>query len=85
SLGIDEHKEPITIYPNPTTNRAVYITNTDGTERIEIYDVSGRKIDTLNKVHDHTSRRTIIKFSNTSSGLYVLRVNETSKLIVVND
>ncbi|WP_299522612.1 FG-GAP-like repeat-containing protein [Winogradskyella sp.] len=82
SLSIDEHKQPMTLYPNPTTHREIYITNTNGAENIEVFDISGRKIDLANRTHNGSITR--LEFGNTASGLYVLKIDNTSKMIAVN-
>ncbi|WP_369996560.1 FG-GAP-like repeat-containing protein [Winogradskyella sp.] len=85
-LGIDEFDKPITVYPNPTINREVFIGNTNGLENIEVFDISGRKIDLAKRTYNEFDNTTILKFNDiTASGLYLLRVDDTSKMIVVRD
>ncbi|WP_299127237.1 FG-GAP-like repeat-containing protein [uncultured Winogradskyella sp.] len=85
TLSIDEQNSPATIYPNPTENHQIFLTNTDGTERISIYDISGRKIKVSKQVYNELSNTTLIKLPENTDGLYVLQINETSKIIVVKD
>ena len=85
SLGIEEFERAISIYPNPTTNREIFISNTDGSETIEVFDIRGRRIDLEERVYNQSNNTTSLKFNNTASGLYVLKVNSTSKVIVVKD
>lgn len=84
SLSIDEFEEPISIYPNPTTNREIFISNTNKTDTIEVYDIRGRKIDIANRTYNNSNNTTTIKFNDSASGLYLLKVNARSKMIVVN-
>ncbi|NNF85581.1 MAG: T9SS type A sorting domain-containing protein, partial [Winogradskyella sp.] len=72
------------VYPNPTTNKTLTITNTDLTDQINLFDIKGRKIDVLTSSYDEFSRQTTIKLNSaTASGLYMLSVNNTAKMIVV--
>jgi hypothetical protein len=84
TLGIENFDELINVYPNPTTHRKLFISNTHDTDSIIIYDVSGRKIDLANRTYNALDRRTTITFNTSAAGLYVLKVNNTSKMIVVN-
>ncbi|MFC0604756.1 FG-GAP-like repeat-containing protein [Winogradskyella pulchriflava] len=85
SLGVEEFDEPITVYPNPTTNREIFIGNTSGNETINVFDIRGRKINISNRNFDTLNRTTKIKLNVTASGLYVLKVNSTSTMIVVSE
>jgi hypothetical protein len=85
SLGFDEHEVLLNIYPNPVTDGEVFIANTDGTETIDIYDITGKKIQGLIKAYDTSNAITTIKFKADTSGLYLLKVNSTSKMIIVKD
>ena len=85
SLGFDEHELSINIYPNPVTDGEVFIANTDGTESIEIYDISGRRIELVNRILSEFDLTTSIKFNVVSSGFYLLKVNNTSKMIMVKN
>ncbi|APY08943.1 hypothetical protein BWZ20_11845 [Winogradskyella sp. J14-2] len=85
SLGFGEHEVSFNIYPNPVTDGEVFIANTDGTETIEIYDIAGRKIQGLIKAYDTSNAITTIKFKADTSGVYLLKVNSTSKMIIVKD
>ncbi|WP_138434880.1 FG-GAP-like repeat-containing protein [Winogradskyella algicola] len=85
SLGFDEHEVSLNIYPNPIIHGEVFIANTDGTETIDIYDITGRKIQGLIKAYDTLNGTTTIKFKVDTLGLYLLKVNSTSKMIIVKD
>ena len=84
NLSVDEFEEPITIYPNPTINRELFIGNTNGNETIAIFDIRGRKIELASKTYDVSSQTTALTFNATASGLYIVKVDDTSKMVVVN-
>lgn len=83
ALGIKDYQIPISVYPNPATNSEIFVSNTDGTESIEIYDIRGRSMDYASKTYNGFNNTTKINLNNTASGLYVLKVNAASKMIVV--
>ncbi len=84
--AVDPNIEAQVIYPNPTTNRALFITNTNATDTIEVFDIRGRKVNIQSKQYDTLGRVTNIKLGTTiASGLYMLSVNNTSTMIVVKD
>ncbi|GAB4157936.1 MAG: hypothetical protein Tsb0033_10400 [Winogradskyella sp.] len=85
SLSIDDNQESIVIYPNPVTDGDVFLSNTDGTETIEIFDISGRQIDVLNRTFEEVNATTTLKLNVAATGLYLLRVNNMSKMIVIKD
>ena len=85
SLGLGDIKnnknEGIAIYPNPATDYLHIESNNDITiETIDLYDMSGRVVKNFNpsEVQENT-----IPVSNISSGNYILKVNTTSKKIIV--
>ena len=84
ALSTDEFELDMQIYPNPTTNREIFISNTDGTETIEVFDISGRLIDLAGKSFDEFNRTTTITFDGTATGLYLLKINDRAEMIVVN-
>ena len=77
--------EEIIIYPNPTTSGELFITNTRIEDTIDVFDIKGRKIDILYKSYNELNNTTSIKLGKVAVGLYMLKVNNTSKMIVVND
>jgi len=84
-LEIGDLDEKNVIYPNPTTNRELFITNTGIDAVIDIFDVRGRKIDISGRSYNELRNTTSIKLGSAASGLYMLRVNSTSQMIVVKD
>lgn len=84
-LSVEELDAPIKIYPNPTVDREIFIGQTDGSETIEVFDISGRRIELANRTYNELNHTTSLKFNDAASGLYLLRINDTSKMIVVKD
>ncbi len=84
-LNVNETGEGNVIYPNPTTNSELFITNTRLEDSIDIFDIRGRKIDIIERSYNELNNTTFIKLNTTAVGLYMLRVNTTSKMIVVKD
>ena len=80
------------VYPNPARfSLTVEVTLTNASQtRIDIYDLVGRKIDTLEPgMLTSGQHRINIDVSRYSSGLYFLRLSagshrETRKMVVVN-
>jgi hypothetical protein len=73
------------IYPNPTRNRELFITNTSLNDVIAVFDIRGRKIDLINRTYNDLNNITSIKLTTTAAGLYMLRINNYSEMIVVED
>ena len=84
SLGVNMPTAPMKIYPNPTRNSEVFITNTNGTETIKVYDISGRNIEITDRTFNMLNNSTRLRFNKASSGLYLLKIDTTSRMIVVN-
>jgi hypothetical protein len=72
------------IYPNPTLNRELFVTNTNTSDVIEVFDIRGRKIE-INRRFNELNNTTSIQLNSASTGLYMLKVNENSEMIVVKD
>jgi len=84
TLIIEAFEESITVYPNPTVNREIFISNTNNDDALSVFDMQGRKIDVENRTYDDSNNVTTVKFKTTASGLYLLKVNKTSRMIIVN-
>ena len=79
-----EDNEAIVVYPNPVVANEVYITNTSASDVMHVFDIQGRLIQIIDKRFDDVTATTQIQLpKSTATGLYVLRVNSTSKMIVV--
>ena len=51
-----------------------------------MFDIRGRKIDIINKSYNDFSKETIITFGEaTAAGLYMLKVNTESTMVVIQD
>ena len=72
------------IYPNPTLDSEVFITNTRDIDTINVFDIRGRKLN-IYRSFNNQNNTTSIKLLNASTGLYVLRINSKSTMIVVNN
>ncbi|MFP4847132.1 FG-GAP-like repeat-containing protein [Winogradskyella sp. PE311] len=84
SLTVDDIDQAITVYPNPTINKEIFIGNTKANDNIIVYDISGRKINVVNRIFNDINNTTTLTFNSNASGLYVLKVNNSSKMIVIN-
>ena len=84
-LNINQLDGENRIYPNPTTNRELFITNTGLDDVIAVFDIRGRKIDINSINYNELNNTTSIKLDNTATGLYLLRINGNSEMIIVKD
>ena len=85
SIGEEEiNHQNQKIYPNPTTDRELYITDTNASDTIEVFDIRGRKIE-IYRNFNALNNTTLIKLNSASAGLYMLKVNDNSEMIVVKD
>jgi hypothetical protein len=85
SLNAEEFERQISIYPNPATNGEIFISNTNGTEAIKMFDISGRQIEILNQSFDQLTNTTSLKVNVATTGLYLLKLDDLSKIIVIKD
>jgi hypothetical protein len=75
----------VKVYPNPTQDRRLHITNTQPTDRIELFDIRGRIIGIPQidfNVQNNTS--TLHISPSTSSGLYMLSVNGNTQMVAID-
>lgn len=71
-------------FPNPTTNRELYVPNTLVTDVFKLVDVNGRII-FLEQAYNPISKVTTLKLPESSpSGVYILRINNLSRLLILN-
>jgi hypothetical protein len=81
---IEENLNKVIVYPNPITNRRIYITNTDNKVSLSLYDAIGQKVKISNRIYDATTNTTMILVnSSTKTGLYILHINEKVKRFVI--
>ena len=85
SLNTEEFEPSISVYPNPAINGEIFISNTDGTETIQLFDISGRQIEILNQSFDQFTNTTALKVDVATTGLYLLKLNDLSKMIIIKD
>ena len=84
-LNIEGLDKEYVIYPNPTTNRELFITNTSIDDIIEVFDIKGRTINVNNRSYDDLNNTTTIKLTTIATGLYMFRVNGNTEMIIVKD
>ncbi|MBU2928808.1 FG-GAP-like repeat-containing protein [Winogradskyella psychrotolerans] len=84
-LHINEVTSEIGVYPNPTTNRELNISSTNSNDVIQVFDMGGRKLELQSRRYDALTNTTTIKLTAAETGLYLLKVNAYSKMIVVNN
>jgi hypothetical protein len=84
-LNINELDDQNVIYPNPTTNRQLFITNTSLDDAIAVFDIRGRKIDVVNRYYNDQNSITTLKLDTVTAGLYMLRINDSAQMIVVKN
>ncbi|WP_299556436.1 FG-GAP-like repeat-containing protein [Seonamhaeicola sp.] len=72
------------VYPNPLNDEfKVFIANTASTDELQLSDLKGSVISILSKLYNEETEITEIKLPySLASGVYVLKVNSESKLIV---
>ncbi len=76
----------ILMYPNPVTRSEIYIANASNTDEIKVFDMLGRVIQIESKSFDaQTSTSKINLSKNTATGMYLLKVNTLSKIILVKN
>ena len=81
---IDKNLKEILVYPNPITNKRIYITNIDNVESILLYDAIGRKIEISNRIYDSTTNTTLILLNaSTEPGVYILHINDKIKRLLI--
>ncbi|MEN8886946.1 MAG: T9SS type A sorting domain-containing protein, partial [Winogradskyella sp.] len=81
SLSINEFQNDISIFPNPT-NGLVYLSNVNASDKITVYDVSGRAINIAEEKYDALSNTISIKI-DVADGVYFVKINTHVKTIIV--
>lgn len=86
SANQDVNSEASIIYPNPVISDKIYITNSNASDRFDFFDIQGRYIQILEKSYNASTALTeLIIPSSTASGLYILKMNSGSKMLIVKD
>ena len=74
------------VYPNPIVDREIFITNTNEEDTFDIFDISGRLIQFIDKSYNEYTKETRISLPMfLTSGIYILRTNDTSKALIIKD
>ncbi|WP_162183655.1 T9SS type A sorting domain-containing protein [Wocania ichthyoenteri] len=73
------------VYPNPSITKEFYISNSSEADIYNVFDIQGKKIKT--KVYyDSTKEEILIKLPKTIvTGIYFLRRNSDSKLLIIRN
>ncbi|MPM59353.1 hypothetical protein SDC9_106193 [bioreactor metagenome] len=79
--GIKDVKIKTSVYPNPT-NGVVTIESGDAIRTVQVFDLSGRMVNSLNNLN--TNKETI-DVSNLKSGVYLLRINGSSTVKITRE
>ncbi len=83
---IDLEQEEHIFYPSPLVDKEINITKTKESDSFSLFDMLGRKIEINEAIYNPLSRITLLKFpNNVVVGLYVLRVNNISTVIIVSN
>ncbi|WP_298530596.1 DUF6851 domain-containing protein [uncultured Algibacter sp.] len=76
----------INIFPNPVINQEVFIKTSEVINVVEIFDLNGRFIKKTIPEKDAFNEKYRIEFSqNLRSGVYILKVDNVSKLIIIKN
>jgi hypothetical protein len=86
-FGIERPKDATAtlnnVYPNPVTNGALIITNTDILDTFQLFDMKGRQIVSFQKNFNEQKKETQIQLSESlATGMYLLKVNNTGTMII---
>ena len=79
--GTDDSE--IVVYPNPSSNQEFFISNTSENSTFEAFDISGRLIEVTNRSFNESNNTTHIQLYNAASGIYVLRIDGSSKVVAI--
>lgn len=72
------------VFPNPITNRELFISNTKSLDSFEIFDISGRLIRFIDKSYNEDTGLThLILPAGLTSGVYILRNDKISKILII--
>ena len=77
---IENLENKINVYPNPLTGNEITINfnfNSETTIEIQLYDITGRKLENLINTNYSTGQNTISKTLDIPAGLYLLTTNTT--------
>ena len=81
--SIQDDQNDVIVYPNPTTNKRIYIVNSDNAQSIALFDMLGRKIKINQQTYDSITNTTMIYIASAKPGVYLLHINESTKRMVI--
>ncbi|MEY8847404.1 FG-GAP-like repeat-containing protein [Psychroserpens sp. XS_ASV72] len=74
------------VFPNPVTNFEINITSTSRNDVFSLFDIRGRQVTILETQFDEFGRRTRLVFpQDTSEGVYFLKINNSSKMLLIKN
>lgn len=80
----DGIEDEIIVYPNPTSSDVVYVKNTKALDSFLLFDSLGRSLPISKTRYVEASGLSVLKIPHlVNSGVYFLRVNETSKVLMI--
>jgi hypothetical protein len=86
SNSVVDTSEDFKIYPNPTINNEVNVSNTNSNDIFTLFDLNGKIVSITEKVYNDSTGISLIKFPNSvATGIYILSVNGISKLLFVKN
>lgn len=78
ALGVnDQQIVEVNVYPNPTTG-IVNLVSGKNIDNVNVYDVSGRLVKTVNKI---SSDKSVLDLSSLASGTYILKIQTDKKVV----
>lgn len=78
ALGVnDQQIVEVNVYPNPTTG-IVNVVSGKNIDNVNVYDVSGRLVKTVNKI---SSDKSVLDLSSLASGTYILKIQTDKKVV----
>ncbi|WMI65693.1 FG-GAP-like repeat-containing protein [Aestuariibaculum sp. YM273] len=84
--SIDELTTELKVYPNPisTSSNSIKVSNTQASDVFQLFDIKGRFLQYLSNTYTEATKVSELHFTNTlSTGVYVLKINNLSRKIVV--
>jgi len=78
-----EESDDFQVYPNPTSDRVLFVTNTTVNDSFSLFGTFSKQIP-ISVTFDATTRTSQVRFSEAiSSGLYILSKNNKTKKIII--
>ena len=81
---VDENGSEIIVYPNPVVNGVTHIINTNSSDNFLLFDLLGRNIPITKQSYNENNTTTTLQLpEDLSNSIYILKVNQKTKLIAV--